>query len=467
VSQPTSPLSFDNVQGQWWLPAERGVRRSGSLTVTGGGVRVHLHGRLGDQDLPGSLGPTPVLPVVHGHLESGKDVTLRRALVVNDTQTIFGAGDDHSELSASEVLIGTHLDDPPAATFNAFSLTFPGLMQWSAISGVTGSIENDGEKLRRTYSYARPDDRICVLEDGGRVLLRSCSTVGAGDGDTRVAISEWGILIVEPAQPINMSAFKQDYAMPLTRLLTFAHDQQVEATQLAARAGPDGGAPWIEVVTGRERAREVRRRAGQDYVVSGSDDDSFQDLLQRWIILHERFRIPLDVHFAHAYEDGVFLERQLTESVQTLEGLDRIANPVPDRAINAHGHDLVRITELLAGEPNQIRKLVVGRLKYAYEPNLADRLRRQFREEQSAIPMVNKARNKAADRIATTRNLLTHLDSERERPTIQQMYDASSSVTTLAKLMILRELGFPPEERQRIRVNRAWHLPGESVDLIQ
>lgn len=114
----------------------------------------------------------------------------------------------------------------------------------------------------------------------------------------------------------------------------------VEATQLAVRVEPDEGAPWIEVVTGRERVREVKQRAGQDYVVSGRDDDSFQNLLQCWMTLRERFRIPLDVHFAHAYEDGVFLERRLTASVQALEGLDRIANPVTDEVIKAHGQDL-------------------------------------------------------------------------------------------------------------------------------
>jgi ApeA-like protein/HEPN superfamily Apea-like protein len=467
VSRPTSPFRCENVQGDWWLPTATRVRRSGAFSVTDGGVRLHLQGRLGGQDGLGGFGLTPVLPVIHGHLESGKDVTLAASVVVNTTQTILGEGADHSELSASEAFIGAHLDDPRAVGFSAFSITFPNLLKWAAITGITESLEEDGPKLRRHFSYARPDDRVCELEDGARVTIRSCSTLGSGEGDTRVAIAEWGVLIVEPTNPSDLRTFRQRYERPLARLLTFAHDEQVDPTQLAVRFGPDeGGATWIEAVTGRERLRELKQRAGQDHVVSGRDEESFRNLVRSWMSLHERFRIPLDVHFAHAYEEGTFLERQLTEAVQALEGLDRIANPVPDGVIAAHAQDLAKVTELLVGEHKRIQKLV-GRLKYAYEPNLADRLRRQLGDEQTAIPLTRRSRNTTADRIARTRNLLTHLDSERERPTFGEMFDASATSTTLAKLLILRELGVGPEDRRRICRNRAWHTPGGSVEFVR
>jgi hypothetical protein len=465
MSQPTSPLHLENIQGQWWLPGAPDVRRSGSLSVVDGGVRVHLHGRLAGDGLPGLAGLTPVLQVVHGHLETGKHVTLRSAVIIKDTQTLIGEGGDHSEISASEALIGAHVDDPHRAKFGAFSLTIPGLLRWAAVTGITESMEMEGEELRREYSYTRPADRICVLADGGRITLRACSTLGSGQGDTRVAISEWGILIVEPAETVDLSTFRRDYGMPLTRLLTFAHDQPVEATQLAVRSEPGGDAAWIEVVTGREYQRELKERAGQDYVVSGRTDESFQGLIQKWLGLHERFRIPLDVHFAHAYEAGVVLERGLTESMQALEGLDRISNPVSDEVIEEHEADLARMRELLPDEPKRIRQLV-GRLKYAYEPNLAHRLQRQLEAEQGALPLEKKERNLVAENIARTRNLLTHLDSERERPTIQEMYDASASVTTLTKLIVLSELNVPPKERGRICVNRDWHTPSKNVPFV-
>jgi hypothetical protein len=77
-----------------------------------------------------------------------------------------------------------------------------------------------------------------------------------------------------------------------------------------------------------------------------------------------------------------------------------------------------------------------------------------------------KERNLVAENIARTRNLLTHLDSERERPTIQEMYDASASVTTLTKLIVLSELNVPPKERGRICVNRDWHTPSKNVPFV-
>jgi hypothetical protein len=47
------------------------------------------------------------------------------------------------------------------------------------------------------------------------------------------------------------------------------------------------------------------------------------------------------------------------------------------------------------------------------------------------------------------------------------MFDASATSTTLAKLLILRELGMGPEDRRRICRNRAWHTPGGSVEFVR
>lgn len=459
MASPSTSLRFHEVHGEWWLPDDAAVRCSGVLSVDERGVRVRVHGHLSEAGLPG-MGDLLTHPVVYGRLESGQDVTLARAFTVTSNQTLFGNRErGHSELAAVELFVGAHLPDPVDQRYAAFALTVPGLLRWASITGIRAEPLEGAERLAMRFAYERPVDRLAELHDGGGYIrLRTAAKQELGRGETRFAVSEWGLLVVEPVEPLDLGRFRSQYAIPLERLLTFSHDETVAASQVSARL-VNKEDQWVDVVTGRERELTVEWRAPHRYVLAASTEEIFAALVPKWLDLHGRFRIPLDVHFAHAYAEGVPVERRLSEATQALEGFDRIALPVSESMRTTHSDHIARLRELVSGEPAWARRLV-GRLEYAYEPSLANRFSRQLKLEHDTIPLGGRGREALARKMATHRNFLAHLDSGRDQPPVDELYETGAHTTTLVKLMILRELGLSGESRRRICENRQWPRPG-------
>lgn len=455
------------LEGYFWRPGDT-EKLSGRLRISEvGECRLEVLGVFGELAEALRL-QNPPLPTIHGLIEGG-DVTLYDCIYQNRN---LGFGTvTRSTLRVGTVFRGAHLPPEGQARFTKLDAVVSGLDAWLQITGIATQWEfNESNKVKGAVIRYAPPPKIEIDLSGLRVGFEFAWTAPSAGASTEAKITHQAQLFVEPTTEMPF----EDLRFQLGRLvnfLSFAIDQPLTVETLfahtnAARIQTSKGDKSIPLsVFYAQAATSTATKFDRHDMLFAYPDvaEELGVMLAAWLEQHEAFAPAFNLFFAvrsgrHTYLESAFLS--IAQAVETLHDRTSGETLEPPEVF------ATRVGAILEGCPEEFRPWLDEQLQYANKPSLRARLRRMLKPFASHFGTAD-ARKDFVDKVADTRNFLTHYDpklAERAAHGLD-IYYLTCRLEALFQLHLLTMIGISPERIEHLlKTNEKlrWNLHPES-----
>lgn len=454
---------FHEWTGHWWLPDNPGDKVPGVLMFDPKeGLKLRLIGgweyRVLEEPAPGVTTLTNEFqrwPMVHGFGDE-KDITLIDVKLRSaNSFSLHNFSDPPTkmELGAHLALVGCLLEDPEEPAFVGGIATVENLTQWAGHAGVkmthifradvgavSGSIElthrepltaDLGEvqaKLHhvawqpfadqyRSGTVARIKENASVefsSEDGRRADDWIQYLAAVGDLVSMSTLTACGLISMRVYLPPTPDQYPEDHPHRNMR-----HEVAVYAARVVMPK-PD------------ERAHEAWQ------MILTLADLSFDQLIPRWMAVHEKFAAARGMILGLHYVTGGYLETQVVTAVAAAESFHRALEedpPMPDEQFQT----LRKL--LLAAVPKQFKSWLSDRIM-RNEPTLKQRLSELARRPGPFMKELVPDPAKWAKAAGDARNALAHVGASGEQD-MNDLFTVVRVTEAVVILNLLHELGVP------------------------
>lgn len=391
------------------MPEEPETKWPGTLHISDRGeVKLNLIGLLG-KALDVALDRRSLKRVV-GIIKNSM-VTLDNCYYC--TGSIHFGGIAQSVIKAQFAYIGAGYGTNEEITFSKLDFSLEGLDEWLSITGV--KVEHHWDTKSATIQYSPPKEISLQLPgDFGLVFTFRWTLPGAGKiKEAGVTQRAYISLRSRNARPIN------DFLtlMPkISNFLCFAIDKTISIDSVRA---------YSEALTTEIGGGQKSKIPVSIYYESIPDSDvkpsisshdmlfqyrhiaqELEKVLENWLANYEISEPAFNLYFAarsgaYRYIDGAFLS--LAQGIETLHRRNS------DKTVMPEGEFTQLVRMLLEVCPNNRKKWLDGRLTYANELSLRQRLNEMIEPFQHFFGSRSEAQ-KFISRIVDTRNYLTHYD---------------------------------------------------------
>jgi hypothetical protein len=185
-------------------------------------------------------------------------------------------------------------------------------------------------------------------------------------------------------------------------------------------------------------------------------------ILQRWYDISNRFEPVVSLFSAVVFNHSLYMEAQFLFLIQALEVYHTRASQFSSRQLPPEEHAL-RVEAIVSSSPDELKEWVRRKLQSANYKYLNEKLLDIFYANETEARRLFGNIDQLADRIAYTRNHLTHYnnDSDSERFLgSTEMVAVNFSLEDFIWILLLRELGVSgvPIERLIQRNESAVHV---------
>jgi hypothetical protein len=451
--------------GHWWLPDNPDDKVPGVLTFDPKkGLKLRLIGgweyRVMEEPVPGVTTLANEFqrwPMVHG-LGDEKYITL---LDVNfrsaNSFSLHNFSDPPTkmELGAHMALVGCLLEEPEEPAFVAGIATVENLTQWAGHTGVkmTHFFRADGdadgvsgniELTRREPMTAELGDVLGKLHQvswqpfadqyrsGTVARIKENASVEFSSENGRTA-DEWIHYLAAFGDLVSMSTLTacglislRVYLPPTPEKYPEDHPQRNMRHEVAV---------YVTRVV-RPKPAESAHEARQ--MILTLADLSFDQLLPRWMAVHEKFAAARGMILGLHYVTGGYIETQVVTAVAAAESFHRaleLAPPMPGEQFRS----LRKL--LLAAVPMQFKSWLSDRIM-RNEPTLKQRLTELATRPGAFMKELVPDAEKWAKAAGDARNTLAHVGASGEQDT-NDLFTVVRVTEAVVIINLLHEVGVP------------------------
>jgi len=438
-----------HTRGEWWLPSAPEVRIPGLLDfTTRDGAKLSLSGNLAP------TGGHHIPDFILGSTLDGDQITLCRCERIASQELPF-AGVSASDYHASFVFAGIHFDRRDSLLLDAVHIHYTHLNEWLHLVGFDFGHE---EKYDFSINYKRPEGvTASVTQDLSVSIGFICS-----QGGSLYAVHAEQDSYLSLRGPASGYQYYEKYVELLQNLLCLACSSPIYPCIIqlspAASSNPD------------ETRDHQARLINLSYQISTAPADipdisfhhmlftydhlkgRFEEFIRNWITKYELLGPVFDLYFGSINNPYSYTTHRFLNIVQGLESYHRRSfdsRAMPEKEFENR-------KQLLAEAFPQYRKWLDWKLRFANEPPLEQRLiELGDKYKPSIVPMVG-AYDKFFNRVATTRNYLTHFDEESrsKAATGGELRGMVQTLTLFLETFLLTELGFKYDEVVQMQRNR-------------
>ena len=354
-----------------------------------------------------------------------------------------------SIIHAHFAFIGYHFGEGEDVTLSRLTFSVEGLDDWLSISGIHMDHVYDGRELGTSIIHFRPPKEIVLnLPDG--IELRFTFQAFA-TGRIFSPITEAGIrqkayisLTSKRLRPINDFL---ELAFKLQNFLSFAIDETVSLDSVVGYMTQEKGGyeastqVYYQSLPYSETKPKIHGR--NMLFLYGNVESELEDILDGWLKNYKTSEPAFNLYFtsksgAHKYLDGNFLS--LVQGIETLHRRNSQETPMPEDEFSN------LVDAMLRNVPDDKKELMKGRLKYANELSLRNRLREMIKPFEKFFGD-NDERRSFIDKVVSTRNYLTHYDSElvSKAASGNDLWMLYTKLEALFQLHFLRLIGIKDE----------------------
>ena len=446
------------IEGFWWLPNTPDVKIPGVLSFTPGDTpRLKLMGALNNIEERDFPPPDFINPdIIHGISAKGESVTLSKCLQKSRNSSIGDAGSQStSEFIVHFAFFGVYFSNPSDIQFTSVFVRFHNLDNWYNKSCIETSTPEPGTEVI-TFIRPKPIDiqindflvQIALLEsqslNPNRALL-----------STKVHINIYNPTKKPLEEYLNLLRLIQNFFTFAITEPTFVIEITGRVTEKIEPTGTNFDPPQIIKIF---------------YAAAGWQSDpsdifwafmllpyseiegNLPELLKMWVKKAETLKPVYDLYFAGIYR-STYPENEFLNLTQAIETYHRRIYGGEYISENVYLNGLYKT--LTAAIPQDISadfrsSLQKGKLRYAHEYSLRKRiyLLCQHISENLRVNFLNdkKAQSDYAERIADTRNYLTHYSPELKEKAItggKELFELNNQLELIISFCFLEQLGIP------------------------
>ena len=393
---------------------------------------------------------TPRLPVIHGHLQNGKHVTLVDCIQTNCV--IAMPGTVREEYAAALGFIGSLPCEADPQIYSA-QVSYEHLRDWVGVRPAhfdppTATARSD---MRFGYRYETPDDVFLGTGNGFRIHLQH--TVEYESPSVKgFRVNHDCRLSIEAIESVSFQRLAKTCLAPLGSFLSFCLDSGTNQMDLHVRLTDTD--EWIEV--GQQPA--ALSQGQEDVIVEPfmllslrQLGDRFESALGHWLNSDGDEVRATSLLAGLASKRTVPSDLRFLAAVQALEALARIDCRLQE--LQPHEYER-RLALALAGvqDDTKVHKWAERKLRYANSRPFRDLVMDLVRLVGTYATLLAPDLERFVDDIRDNRNFLAHRDDTRVRSVLEsgELYVLTQGVLCLCKAAVLRRLGFSDEETASI-----------------
>lgn len=446
------------IEGFWWLPNTPEVKIPGIFSFSPGDTpRLKLMGALNKTEDSGFPSPDFINPdIIHGISAKGESITLNKCLQTSGNSSIGDAGSQNtSEFIAHFAFFGVYFSNPSDIQFTSIAVRFHNFDNWYNKSCVNINHPESGPDVITanlpdpiTIKLDDLDIRIEVTETQNyklnsasilmKVSLKIINTNQRPFDDylalLRLIQNFFTFMISEPTFVIEMTGFITNDDNESNE--NSAHEQTIRIFYAAAGWQPDvHDFFWAFML-----------------VPYNEIEDHLPESMKMWIQKAETLKPVYDLYFAGIYR-STYPENEFLNLTQAIETYHRRIHGGEYLPENVYLEGVYQI--LTAAIPQDIpadfrSSLQKGKLRYAHEYSLRKRILLLCQQvtENLQINFLNdpKALSYYAEKIADTRNYLTHYSPELKEQAItggKELFEINNQLKLIISICFLEQIGIP------------------------
>ena len=382
-------------RGFFWLPADPDDRLPGILRISDSGeVKLEVSGVFGDpsfvfQDMglgssPPANGERPNLERIVGKVEKDGPVTLDVCFRQDGTLN-FSGGLSSSIYHARFAFIGGDYEIGEELAFSELSLSLEGLDEWLSISGIR--VEWDLEHNSGSIDCHTPEAISLRISDEIELAFSfGLAPPSFSALTTKAAVSQTSYisLKLKGPQPI-------EYFLPLLfklcNFLSLATDQPVSINSITGFLERETGTaekPRVPIQVYYQSSPRSETKPGiqrHDMLFAYQNvADQCEQILTKWLESYETFEPAFNLYFASRSDALQYLDVRFLRLAQAVETLHR--RSCQDTAMPEDEFKELR-NSILEGCPQDKKEWMEGKLKYANELSLRQRIKAMIKPFQA------------------------------------------------------------------------------------
>lgn len=440
------------IEGVWWLPEARRRTRQGVLQQLPTGHFELTLRKAWHREVMNAVDQAERLTLL-GKDEAGRPISLSDGFLKE--HSLLTPESSPATFHFDRVFLGAHFLEENSAILTELSARIPALDHWLGISGLTIDLLKPKREL--AIRFSQPEDLEFELEPGLKLVFGfdwRGPTPRHPQLEATLCQEVWLTLRASPARSFGELETVFHRLMDLFSLLVgeaLGYESMLADAARVGRRSQEDRPTKVDILFAPIAPEAV------DKVVKGHDmllrfkDIQFAHpgLFRRWLERYEVCRSAFGIYFSVQRRDPAYQEQRFLGMVQSLETLHRLSSQplIPEE----HQKRVERIKERCSEDWEWLE----GKLRYSHEPSLSKRLKDQLRPFGDLFGNGDE-RGRFAQRVADTRNYLTHYDPGQESKAVKTSR-LTPYIFRLKVLFVLRcllELGFAPDEaRQHIEKN--------------
>lgn len=413
-------------------------------------------------------------PMVLGESD-GKYISLLDTHVLSAQSNLFSGTDAPSklDLGANMALVGCHLEDPEEAAFVAAIVEVENLTAWSQRSSIEIKVTHEQETQRFGGSIEMERlDPLVAIAGPLEIKLHQLSWLPHYEktrSETKARVRERVSMEFASAEPRPMTEW-MGLANAAADLMSLSALRACGLISMRVYLPPtperfSEGHPRrnlrheVEVYVRRVKTSEPDAPATTDMVLLATDLP-FEELMPRWLEVHDRFAAARAMILGLRYVTGGYVETRVVTAVAAAEAMHRALNlgpRIPEDEFN-------ELRGLLMMAVPKERKPWLSDILGRNEPTLKQRLLSLVARPGSIMHELVPDPETWAQRAGQARNTLAH-EGAAGAHTFEDLYAIIEVTAAVVVINMLFELGVP-EDGLRLAIERSQVL-SRAADLAR
>jgi len=437
--------------GLWYLPSNPTERLTGTLTIEEDNV-CKLKMAHNFNGLSG-VGVNE-LPIIHGILSNGKEVTLVNSIKTNERWGFPGF--PVSVWTCSLAVIGGLYNEANDIAISEIKATYESLNLW--LNKRPFEINANPASSELFMHYKMPD--VIKIENTNFNIEFTYKVNSSGNLYSKFEVSQTEFVkflfkeSVHYREAINVV---DDFS----NFLTLCIGKSVNCENFFAK---DTHGKDITLLLRAQKDNSAKVKENEIIIKFSYIEDSFETCIQTWSAKKELLE-PIIHYFVEAHEKGFHVPMSFLKVVQALEAFSRRMRHNKIWSDEEFKEMIERITLQLHAEDD--KKLISGLI--SNEPRLRQRLNEILSEVNDVFEISSKKRSSYIYKIVNTRNYFTHFDESLKEKIldVDTMYYITKYLKLVLRVLLLRELGINNDLiKQRMSDNQELMSVKEGLGLI-
>ena len=349
--------------------------------------------------------------------------------------------------------IGANYGEGEHITFTSVQFSVEGLSEWLTVSGFRHKFESDSGKADWRLEYRQPDDISIPLPDDIELTFAfspSFALPDHGESGISSSITQNSHISLASTELVSFVAFSS-VVHKIHTFLCFAINNIVSTKSITGysknKLDKWGRETPVKIFYQSQIQHPQHRQNTFTPMTFKYSDVSanLEEVIVRWIENYDKSQPAFDLYFdskigAHKFLNAIFLS--------LIQGIETFHRRNYDRTQMEHGEFRELHDKIVESVPASRREWIEGRLKYANEISLRNRLRHLIEPFQELFG-ISSERKSFVNKVIDLRNYWTHYDQDLEdvekSVTTEELWELCLKLEALFQLHFLKLVGMDIE----------------------